>query len=400
MRRFDESFSPVVRNHVVLLTIARTTANASYRFAPPFLATIARGFDMSISQMGIALTVSELTGLASPFIGQRVDAMTRRQAMRVSLVGVGLGAIIAGAAPNLAVFTIAIIILGAAKVGFDVALGAWIADHVPWNKRSAVVGFTEISWALGMLVGVSSLGLITSVTNWRWAYAVSAMGVLLLAWMVSNRLPINDDVAHHHDEPTSGEHGVLLPGSWLAIASCFTLMGAIQCIFVTFGPFLEDTFGFTEAGLAAMGFSLGLAELLSSTSSARFTDVWGKQRSAALGAALMVPAALVIAGLGDRLVPALIGLVLVILGFEFAIVSLLPIGTQLVPGRRGRGMGLLLGAGTLGRAAVSIGATRLYDDHGVEPAAIGSALFATATALLILSHSKVGHSRVSRGRRS
>jgi predicted MFS family arabinose efflux permease len=128
--------------------------------------------------------------------------------------------------------------------------------------------------------------------------------------------------------------------------------------------------------------------------------VWGKQRSVALGAALMVPAALVIAGLGDRLVPALIGLVLVILGFEFAIVSLLPIGTQLVPGRRGRGMGLLLGAGTLGRAAVSIGATRLYDDHGVEPAAIGSALFATATALLILSHSKVGHSRVSRGRRS
>ena len=162
MHRFDESFSPVVRRHVVMLTIARTTANAAYRFAPPFLATIARGFDMSISQMGIALTVSELTGLASPLIGQRVDGMTRRQAMRLSLVGVALGAVLAGAAPNLAVFTVAIILLGAAKVGFDVALSAWIADHVPWNRRSAVVGFTEISWALGMLVGVSSLGLITA----------------------------------------------------------------------------------------------------------------------------------------------------------------------------------------------------------------------------------------------
>ncbi|MEY4159065.1 MAG: hypothetical protein RL743_1560 [Actinomycetota bacterium] len=389
MRLFDESFSPVVRRHVVLLTVARTTANASYRFAPPFLATIARGFDMSISQMGIALTVSELTGLASPLIGQRVDAMTRRQAMRVSLAGVGLGAILAGAAPNLAVFTLALIILGASKVGFDVALSAWIADHVPWNRRSAVVGFTEMSWAFGMLVGVSSLGLITAATNWRWAYLVGAIGVVSLAWLVSNRLPVDDDVTHHHDEPQTGEHGVLLPGSWLAIASCFTLMGAIQCIFVTFGPFLEDTFGFSEAGLAAMGFSLGLAELLSSTSSARFTDVWGKQRSVALGAALMVPAAVVIAGLGDRLVPALIGLVLVIIGFEFAIVSLLPIGTMLVPGRRGRGMGLLLGAGTLGRAAVSVAATRLYDKHGVEPAAIGSALLAGATAVLILGHAKV-----------
>jgi predicted MFS family arabinose efflux permease len=316
--------------------------------------------------------------------------------MRLSLVGVGFGAILAGAAPNLAVFTLALIILGASKVGFDVALSAWIADHVPWNRRSAIVGFTEMSWAFGMLVGVSSLGLVTAATNWRCAFVVSAVGVLSLAWLVSNRLPVRDDVAHQHDdEPQTGEHGVLLPGSWLAIASCFTLMGAIQCIFVTFGPFLEDTFGFSEAGLAAMGFSLGLAELFSSTSSARFTDIWGKQRSVALGAALMVPAALIIATLGDHLAPALVGLVLVIVGFEFAIVSLLPVGTLLVPGRRGRGMGLLLGAGTLGRAAVSVAATRLYDDHGVEPAAVGSALLATATAALIL-----GHARVSRGTRS
>ena len=388
MRLFDESFSPSVRNHVVLLTVARTAANASYRFAPPFLATIARGFDMSISQMGVALTVSELTGLASPLIGQRVDSMTRRQAMRIALVGVGLGAILAAAAPNLAVFTLGIILLGGAKVAYDVALGAWIADHVPWNRRSAVVGFTETSWALGMLVGVSSLGLITAALDWRYAYAFGALAVLILAWQVSNRLPIDDDTSHHHAEAVVGEHGVLQPGSWLAIASCFTLMGAIQCIFVTFGPFLEDTFGFSEAGLAAMGFSLGIVELAASTSSARFTDMWGKQRSVARGAALMVPAALVIAAFGDGLVPAIIGLAVVILGFEFAIVSLLPIGTQLVPGRRGRGMGLLLGAGTLGRAAVSLAATRLYDQNGIDPAAIGAAVLAGATAVLILSHGR------------
>lgn len=388
MRRFDETFSPSVRNHVVLLTVARTAANASYRFAPPFLATIARGFDMSISQMGVALTVSELTGLASPLIGRRIDAMTRRQAMRVALVGVGLGAILAAAAPNLVVFTLGIILLGGAKVAYDVALGAWIADHVPWSRRSAVVGFTETSWALGMLIGVSSLGLITAALDWRFAYAFGAAAVLFLAWQVSNKLPVDDDVSHHHDEPIVGEHGVLQPGSWFAIASCFTLMGAIQCIFVTFGPFLEDTFGFSEAGLAAMGFSLGIVELAASTSSARFTDVWGKQRSVAYGAALMVPAAIAIAAFGDRLGPAVVGLAVVILGFEFAIVSLLPIGTQLVPGHRGRGMGLLLGAGTLGRAAVSLAATRLYDEHGIDPAAVGAAVLAAVTAVLILNHGR------------
>jgi hypothetical protein len=49
----------------------------------------------------------------------------------------------------------------------------------------------------------------------------------------------------------------------------------------------------------------------------------------------------------------------------------------------------LLGAGTLGRAAVSVAATRLYDNHGISPAAVGSALLAGATALLILGHSRV-----------
>lgn len=388
MRVFDESLSPVVRRHVVLLTVARTVANSSYRFAPPFLATVARGFNVSVSQMGIALTVSELTGLVSPFVGRRVDGMSRRNALRFGLAGVGIGSMLAAASPNLAIFTLGIIFLGGSKVAFDVALSAWIADHVPWNRRSTVVGFTEISWALGMLIGVSSLGLITAATNWRVAYVVGSSGVLVFAWIVGNRLPTKDDVGHHHEEHGDAEVGRLLPGSWLAIASCFTLMGAIQCVFVTFGPWLEDTFSFSEAAIAAVGFSLGLVELFASTSSSRFTDTWGKQRSVALGATLMVPAALVIASLGDHLATGLAGLVLVILGFEFAIVSLLPIGTQLIPGHRGRGMGLLLGAGTLGRASVSFGATRLYDSRGVWPAAVGSALFAAATVALIVSHGK------------
>jgi predicted MFS family arabinose efflux permease len=390
MIRFDDTYSPVVRRHVMLLTIARTAANSCYRFAPPFLATIARGFDISIAELGIALTVSELTGLASPIIGHRVDAMTRRQAMRLGLVGVGLGSLLAAAAVNIVMFTVGIVVLGASKVAYDVSLGAWVADHVPWNRRSAVVGFTEISWALGLLVGVSAMGLVTAATDWRYAYVLAALVVLVLAFLVSVRLPKDDDVVHQHADDIEIDlaHGVLRRGSWYAIASCFTLMGAIQCIFVTFGPWLEDTFGYTEANIAAVGFLLGAVELTASLSSSRFTDSWGKQRSVALGAGLMVPAALLVVVIDDRLVPAMVGLAVMILGFEFGIVSLLPIGAQLVPGRRGRGMGLLIGAGTLGRACVSVAATQLYDRHGIPPAAMGTALLACGTVALVLMHAR------------
>ena len=37
----------------------------------------------------------------------------------------------------------------------------------------------------------------------------------------------------------------------------FFLMAASQCMFVTFGSWLDDDFGFTEAGIAAVAFGLG-----------------------------------------------------------------------------------------------------------------------------------------------
>ena len=55
------------------LTLARFAANAVYRYAPPFLATIARGLDVDIADIGVALAVTEASGLASPLVGQLVD---------------------------------------------------------------------------------------------------------------------------------------------------------------------------------------------------------------------------------------------------------------------------------------------------------------------------------------
>ena len=66
---------------------ARTTSNACYRFVGPFIATIARGLDVKLADIGVAIAVSELFGLASPVIGRVVDRLGARRA-----VAVGLGA--------------------------------------------------------------------------------------------------------------------------------------------------------------------------------------------------------------------------------------------------------------------------------------------------------------------
>ena len=55
-------------------------------------------------------------------------------------------------------FVVGLCLLSLGKVGYDIALGAWIADRVPWERRSRVIGLTEIAWSASLLLGVSLLG--------------------------------------------------------------------------------------------------------------------------------------------------------------------------------------------------------------------------------------------------
>jgi hypothetical protein len=68
-------------------------------------------------------------------------------------------------------------------------------------------------------------------------------------------------------------------------------------------------------------------------------------------------------------VPGMLFVVVFIGAFEFSIVSLIPIGAELIPGLPGRGLGLLMGAATLGRVITTIPTTFLYDRVGIAASA-------------------------------
>jgi predicted MFS family arabinose efflux permease len=103
-----------------------------------------------------------------------------------------------------------------------------------------------------------------------------------------------------------------------------------------------------------------------------------------------VPAGILLAVASTNIVLGLIAVGVYYLGFEFAVVSLLPIATQLVPNSPGMGLGWVLGAGTLGRAIIAIVGTRAYEKYGVDvPALIGSG-FGVLAALSILAYKKLG----------
>ncbi len=379
-RALDDSYPAEVRQHITTLTAARLTANACFRFAPAFLATIAAGQGVSLDRIGIAVAISELSGLMSPLIGIWAERLHRRTAMWVGLTGVALGAALAAASPNLPVFALSLIIISQSKTLFDLGLTAWMSDRVPYAKRGRVIGLTETSWALGLLVGVTTMGLVTAASSWRVGYTVGAIAVLVLAGVIARAVP-DDPAGQGHAERRAAGSGRITRRGWMVMAGMLCLMSASQSLFVTFSSWLKDHFGFTDAGISVVAFCMGFGELFASLSAARWSDRWGKDRAAALGAGVMIPAALLLALTHDHLWLGLPLLIVAIVAFEFAVVSAIPLATESVPGSPAKGVAYSLGAGTVGRATASLVATRLYVDHGMGWPAVMSACLASGMAI-------------------
>ena len=385
-RLLDDSFDKEIRRNITAVTVARLVANAAYRFAPLFLATIARGFDVSLSTLGFAIFVSELSGFASPFAGRIVDRLTHRNSMVLGLVGSAVGCTIAAVSTSPLMFAVGVTVLALTKQSFDLGLGAWIADHVPYNQRGKIVGLTETAWALGLLVGVSIMGLITAATNWRIGFAFAVLCLVVSMFVIFNRVT-NEARVPHESRSTTPQR--ITGNSWLVVFAMFCIMCSAQNLFVTFGAWLEDEFQFGAARLAVAGFSLGLVELVASVSSSRQTDKWGKERSIALGALLVIPGGIFLCLGSNNLIIGLIGVFIYFLGFEFSVVSLLSLATSLVPNSPGTGLGWVLGAGTLGRAVMAIIATHLFESFGVQGPALMGAFFGLLGALTITNYRRL-----------
>lgn len=382
-RALDDTFSSEVRDRITLLTVARTATNSCFRFAPPFLAIIARGNGTTLAGIGVAVAISELSGLLSPLNAEIVERLHRRTAMVLGLMGVAGGVIVAASSVHPAMFAVGLIILSQSKVMFDLALGAWTTDRVPYAQRGRVMGLIETSWALGLLVGVTIMGLLTAATNWRVGYGLGAAAVVAVAGLVAGRIPPDSGPHTRASRPT--RMPIKVREIAVLIFGMFCLMAASQALFVTFGSWLVDAFEFTPAALALVAFGLGFTELIASLTSARRTDVWGKERSAGVGATLMMVASLGLAMWHDRVLIALPLCIIAIAAFEFAIVSAIPLSTAAIVGSPARGMALMMGAGTVGRATVSIPATRLYERFGMAWPALLSVALATVTVVTMIA---------------
>lgn len=370
------AFRPEVRRVLPALIVLRLVVNTGGRMVFTFLPEFSRGTGLTIDELGRLLTIRDLTGLAAPLFGRRSDRSGSRSIMLggAALTAVGFGLFTLGSIG----VVVGIVLWGFGRTSYHVAMNAWVGNEVAYERRGRATGQVEMTWAGSALIGIPAMGLLIERLGWRAApLALAALTVPLTA-LLATRLT----------ETTSPSTGSGAPARWsptmvTTLATFALLSGSVQFLVFGHGVWLEETYGFDPAQVGFAIVAIGLAELASSYASSRWTDRYGKRNSFIAGTLVLTVGSIGLASVEAPPLALGLGLLVVaFLGFEFAIVSAIPMVAELDPSARAQTIGRAIGLSIVARASGSLLASWLIVERGFRSLVVIAAVLAAVTAVL------------------
>lgn len=369
-----------IRASLGFLSAERLVMNTAFRFVYPFLPVIARGLGVPLEQAGYLISVRHIAGLATPGVARVIG----KGELRRRLIVTGLLLFIAGSAVTALTNAyigalIGFALLGLAKPVFDVSSQAYIADRVPYERRARYLAAFEFTWAGALLIGAPISGWLISKMDWTSPFL--AFGVLSVVAILL--VPRFVDADHQTSDTYGARNRFNRSGiAFLIVAGFFAL--ASEMIIVVFGAWLEDSFGLSLVALGSAAILIGASELAGESATFAFTDRIGKRRAvliglmiSALGFALLVPTR---NNLGLGL--AILGLAL--FGFEFTIVSSIPLASELVPSARARYLAWMVVAMSLARGVGAALGPILFRSFGLPGPAVVAVVADVIAATVLL----------------
>lgn len=384
---------PSLRAQLAIIFVARTILISSHRIVYPFLPAIARGLGVSVAAAGSLVTARFAAGLVAPFLGPWADGQPRRRIMQVGLVIFALAGLLMAVSQGLGLAVIAFILFGLSKVLYDPAVHAFMGDVVPYERRAWAIGTVELAWSGAWLLGVPAAGLLIEHFGWRSPWLVMAVLGLLSIGLTRIGLPPGRPAAR---PPGSGSVLRSLILTWrsllrrrpvlVLLVVGMLVMASLEMPFVVYGAWLESSFGLSLSTLGLASIAIGAAEAAAEFGTTVITDRLGKRRSVLLGLLGLATSLLLLPLLTSLgLIPTMSGLVVAVLCFEFSVVSLLPIATELVPEARVSLLSLNVMAFSLGRIVGATSGSWLWQlqPDGVALQAVAGAGCALVAALLL-----------------
>lgn len=350
------------RLQLVVFTAIRVVLNTAHRMVYPFLAVFARGLGVEVGVISTLIANRAIFGSFSPFLFPFIEPRGRRFGM---LLGIGCfvaAMAIVVASPTVTSLGAALILSLFGKAIFDPSLTAYIADKTPYSERGSAVAILEFAWSLSFILGIPAIGWLLAKSNWSTPFLLlGILGTAAFAYLLLT-LPDTAKPASHIDGVFGNAKEILTsPVTLAAISIGLSVSAANEVVNIVFGLWLEDSFKLQIAALGAASAIIGLSELGGEGLVFLLVDRLGKVRASGLGVIANCLAALLLPIIGRTQAGALIGLFLFYITFEFTIVSIIPLISEVMPGARVTMLSFAGAAHSIGRAAAALLAPFLYE---------------------------------------
>ncbi len=346
------------------LALARTVVNMTRRFAYPFLPAIARGLGVSLEQVQTVMAVNSGVGIASPLFGPLSDRYGRKRVLMGALAILSATAVAGALVPRFAVFALVMIGFGVVKMIYDPAMFAYIGDRVPYARRGMAIGATELSWAGALIIIAPLAGFLLDRSGLQAVFAALAVFGALVFVLVWRVLPSDHPRGNTLTRPVSPLAAWSLlrrhPAALGGLGYCLFLGGANEIFFINYGAWIESSFDLVLAAVGIVSTVIAAAEVTGEFAVMGLADRLGKRRLALTCATVTSASYVVLPHLSFSLPVTLIGLFILFVAFETAIVGSMPLFTELLPEARSTMMSGVIAALSIGRLTGAVAGGALY----------------------------------------
>lgn len=129
---------------IAYFTLVRTVMNSGYRMTYPLLPLFASGMGVDLAAFATAFSVRSFLGIIAPFLAAFADTRGRKAGMLLGMGIFTLGCGIVAIWPGFLTFVIASTLVVIGNGVFIPSMQAYLGDHVPFEKRGAVLSITEL----------------------------------------------------------------------------------------------------------------------------------------------------------------------------------------------------------------------------------------------------------------
>lgn len=349
--------SKKVLRSILAIVFARLAINVTRRFPYPFVSHIGAALGVSAGSIQNVIALTNGAGLFSPVLGAISEHFGRKAVMVAMLLMMTAMSILGALFSSYGVFVLVMFGFGVGKIIYDPTFQAYIGDVIHFSRRARVMGFAELSWALSLVIAAPVAGFLLDVSTLQAIFVF--MALLLGASALALWLFVESDETPDHGHKRIGIVGPLAairvvsahPPAVFALLYTLCLTMSHEIFFINYGLWMETAFGLVLTALGAVTIVIAAAEVIGEFIVISIADRFGTKRTSMCGMLIAAVCFLIIPHLSFSLPAAMFGIFIMFISIETAIVSALPLLSEILPDSRAIMMSANMGSHSLGRVA-------------------------------------------------